>query len=170
MAVIALVEVLRHSFGKLSKDQVFKSISLLHLFSLLRSLIGLENLFFLLKCDTILLTFVSWSLAFSRPLNSHRRLVRLTSLLIGRCGWVTAVDSLLVFVDGQSVEQLPWLIFPLGILTVNFSLIMWFGSTLNYEKILLDQHHVAFTRTVFWTYRNNYDSNKRTGSSNFPRV
>ena len=86
MAVIALVKVLRHSFGKLSKDQVFKSISLFHLFSLLRSLIGLENLFFLLKCDTILLTSVSWSLALSRPLNSHRRLVRLTSLLIGRRG------------------------------------------------------------------------------------
>ena len=55
-------------------------------FSLLRSLIGLENLFFLLKCDTILLTSLSWSLAFSRPLNSYRRLVRLTSLLIGRRG------------------------------------------------------------------------------------
>lgn len=62
---------------------------------------------------------------------------------------MTAVDSLLVFVDGQSVEQLPLLIFPLGILTVNLSLIMGFGSTLNYVKILLDQHHVAFTRTVF---------------------
>ena len=32
MAVIALVEVLRHSFEKLSKDQVFKSISPVQLF------------------------------------------------------------------------------------------------------------------------------------------